>query len=58
MTVKTTARNLHLVRTAQVAGEAFGYQVLHESAGPAAWPRAALGFVLLGFLATAAYLAF
>ena len=31
--VNSTARNIHLVRTAQVAGEAFGYQAPHEGAG-------------------------
>lgn len=55
----STARNIHLVRTAQVAGEAFGYQAPHDNAAAAsaAWTRPALALLLLGFLATAAYLA-
>ena len=56
MAANSTARDIHLVRTAQVAGEAFGY---HAPADPDAggWARRALAFLLLGFLATAAYLA-
>ena len=57
--MNSTARNIHLVRTAQVAGEAFGYQPPHEGAGasPPGWARRGLALLLLGFVATAAYLA-
>ena len=56
MVAKSMARDIHLVRTAQVAGEAFGY---HAPADPdvAGWARPALGVLLLGVLLTAAYLA-
>ena len=56
MTAKARARHIHLVRTAQVAGEAFGHQA---PADPDAggWAKPALGLLLLAFLATAAYLA-
>jgi hypothetical protein len=58
MIANSTARNIHLVRTARVAGEAFGYQA-HEgaAAAPVGWARRGLALLLLGFLATAAYLA-
>ncbi len=60
MIANSTARHIHLVRTAQVAGEAFGHHALHESgaAEPAGRTRSVLALLLLGFLATAAYLAF
>ncbi len=59
MIANSTARHIHLVRTAQVAGEAFGHQTLHEhaSAGSMGWAKPAFALLLLGFLATAAYLA-
>jgi hypothetical protein len=59
MIANSTARNIHLVRTARVAGEAFGYQAAHEgaAAAPVGWARRGLALLLLGFLATAAYLA-
>jgi hypothetical protein len=56
MVGNSTARDMHLVRTAQVAGEAFGYPVAADS-DPAGWARPILGLLLLGFLLTAAYLA-
>ncbi len=58
MTVKSTARHIYLVRTAQVAGEAFGYQALQDdgAAEPARLAKPALALLLLGFLATAVYL--
>ena len=55
----STARNLHLVRTAQVAGEAFGHQALHEGAAEppyGRWARPVLGLLLMSLLASAAYL--
>ncbi len=62
MVANSTTRHIHLVRIAQVAGEAFGYQALHENgpaeAGYAGWAKPALALLLVGFLATAAYLAF
>jgi hypothetical protein len=57
MIANSTARDLHLVRTAQVAGEAFGYHAPAD-AGAARWGRPALALLLMGFLITAAYLAY
>ena len=56
MAVHSMARDIHLVRTAQVAGEAFGH---HAPADPeaAGWARPALGLLLIGFLLTATYVA-
>ena len=56
MAAHSMARDIHLVRTAQVAGEAFGH---HAPADPeaAGWARPALGMLLIGFLLTAAYIA-
>ena len=56
MTAKTNARHIHLVRTAQLAGEAFGHQAPTDS-DAGGWVKPALGLLLLSFLATAAYLA-
>lgn len=56
MAAKSMARDIHLVRAAQVAGEAFGYHAPAE-ADAAGWARPVLGLLLLGFLVTAAYLA-
>jgi hypothetical protein len=55
MVAKSIARDIHLVRTAQVAGEAFGY---HAPADPdaARWVRPAFAVLLLGFFLTTAYL--
>ncbi len=55
MIAKSTARDIHLVRTAQVAGEAFGYHTPADAAG-ANWARPALGLLFLAFLMTEAYL--
>jgi len=56
MAAKTMARDIYLVKTAQVAGEAFGH---HAPADPeaAGWAGPTLGLLLLSFLVTAAYLA-
>ena len=56
MAAHSMARDTYLVRTAQVAGEAFGH---HAPADPetAGWARPALGLLLIGFLLTAAYIA-
>ena len=58
MTAKTRARDIHLARTAQVAGEAFGHQALHDADPAHGWARPALALLLATFLITAAYLAF
>jgi hypothetical protein len=58
MVAKSMARHIHLVRAAQVAGEAFGYQALQDNgAEPARWARPTLALLMLGFLGTATYLA-
>ena len=56
MAAHSMARDIHLVRTAQVAGEAFGHHAPADPQAPS-WARPALALLLIGFLLTAGYIA-
>ena len=57
MIAKWTARDIHLAKTAQVAGEAFGYHAAADGEA-AGWRKPALALLFLSFLGSAAYFVF